>query len=347
MAHGLRGCTGLREVSLWPDIKAALDGERLVRHAVLTFGGTWGVPGTGYCSWVTQAAIDNDAPVYEVPVQGPYSFGPIPGPGSSGASNPSYRESMTIAVEWAIDWLLSHPGQTFMLGGYSMGGECASRVFNEITSPTGRLAHRKDDIVGGFTLGNPCREEGHTFPGGFKTPGRGISDFNLSNTPDWWHDHANVGDLYTTRPDGQAGQDEQDIYQLAIDIQLHDFMGFIKTFVKHVLTMLQDLGGMPYLLTSLGTGSIFTSALAGLIPGAGFGGFSQVFGNNTQDLPPATNRIEAAVEASITGLKFLLAGTGPHITYESTQAVPGQTHLQHAVGHVIDRAWAVPARMPA
>lgn len=355
-------------MSLWPDIQAALDGTILVRHAVLTFGGTWGVPGTGYCSWVTQAAIDNDAHVYEVPVPGPYSFGPIPAINQGlGMTAPSYRESVNISIQWAIDWLLQHPHQTFMLGGYSQGGECASRVLWEIINPAGgRLSHLKDNFIGGFTFGNPCREEGHTYPGCIDPGGRGISNFNLVGTPLTWHDHANGSangamgdDLYTTRHDGQVGQDEQDVYELAIDLQLHDFMGFVKSMVQHAVQMVQDLGGLPYLLTQLGTGGLFTSAfegvLAGLIPGlsgvlgGGLGSVLGGLGGVKAPATPASNRIEAAVEAAMIGLKFLFQGTGPHVTYEATPALPNNpmTHLQHAVGHVIERAAAIPARAAA
>lgn len=352
-------------MSLWPDIRASLDGVYLVRHAWLTFGGTWGVPGTGYCSWVVQAAIDNDAPAYEIPVPGPYSFGPIPAINQGlGITAPSYRESIDISVEWAINWLLAHPLQTFGLAGYSQGGEAASRVLKEVIYPDGRLYHLKDNFIGGFTFGNPCREKGHTYPGGIDPGGRGISDFNLTNTPVEWHDHANgtangaMGDdLYTTRHDGQVGEDEQDVYQMAIDLQLHDFMGFIKSMLQHLMDMIQDLGGMPYLLTQIGTGAVFGSAfqgiLAGLIPGFGGGGIGGLLGGvlgGTKAAPVVTNdRIEAAVEAAMIGLKFLFQGTGPHVTYESTPALPNNpmTHLQHAVGHVIDRSYAVTARQAA
>lgn len=41
-----------------------------------------------------------------------------------------------------------------------------------------------------------------------------------------------------------------------------------------------------------------------------------------------------AVQAAIIGLQFLFEGTGPHISYENTDAVPGVNHIAHAIGHV-------------
>src|SRR6476469_9006279 len=57
------------------DIAANISGVRLVRHAVLTFAGAFAAPGTGYPSDVVNAAAADL--VYEVPVQSPWTFGPI------------------------------------------------------------------------------------------------------------------------------------------------------------------------------------------------------------------------------------------------------------------------------
>jgi hypothetical protein len=32
--------------------------------------------------------------------------------------------------------------------------------------------------------------------------------------------------------------------------------------------------------------------------------------------------------------QFVAGGTGPHVTYDTTDAVPGVNHIAHAVGHV-------------
>lgn len=336
-------------------LAAALDGRYQVAHAWLTFGGTWGVPGTGYCSWVVQQAMAQGANVYEVPVQGPYSFGPIPAVSQSqGITGPSYRESIDIAVEWAVAWLLAHPLQTFGLAGYSMGGEAASRVLWEIINPGGRLNHLRGNYIGGFTFGNPSREKHHTYPGGIDPGGCGISGFNLVGTPENWHDHANgtangaMGDdLYTTKHDGQVGQDEQDVYDLATQLQLHDFVGFVTGMIQAATKMVGDLGGLPYLVTAIGTGSIFTSAIKGLITGL-FPSAGGILGGGGVLATP-NDRIEAAVEAAMVGIKFLACNppTGPHVTYEFSEAAPGVTHLQHAANHVVECAATTTARMAA
>ena len=105
------------------DIAASIAGVRLVRHAVLTFAGTWAAPGTGYPSDVV-AAVSPDL-VFEVPIQSPWTFGPIP-PGAP--LSPSYAESVRIGVTNAVNWITAHPRQTFVLGGYSQGAEAASRM---------------------------------------------------------------------------------------------------------------------------------------------------------------------------------------------------------------------------
>lgn len=303
---------------------AALDGVAWVRHALLTFSGTWAAPGTGYCSWVAQAA--NPALVYEVPVISPWTFGFVGGP----ASSPSYRQSVHIAVEWAVAWILAHPYQTFMLGGYSQGGEAASRVYAELL-PGGRLAHRMADYVAGYTFGNPCRQEGHTIVGGSDPGGHGISTFNLTGMDDRWADHANPGDLYTTCPDGASGAVETDVYELAIDLQLNDPMTFLTAFIQHALKVLNDsgvlspttlAGGLPGLFAMAPT--LLIGMLGGLLGGKGSAGA----------VVSKDPSLQATIQAAITGLTFMFKGTGPHITYDTTFALPGVTHLQHAIGHV-------------
>lgn len=355
---------------------AALDGRTVVRHAWLTFSGTWAAPGTGYCSWVLQAA--NSDLVYEVPVQSPWSFGFVGGaPGGA-----SYRQSVNIGVEWAITWLLAHPLQTFGLAGYSQGGEAASRVLWEVINPGGRLYHLRPNYIGSFTLGNPCRQAGHTFPGGADPGGSGISTFNLTNTPPEHVDEANHGDLYTTTPDDGAGVFIRDMYELGIDLQMNDPIGFFVSMLSHLLKVMQDAGGiLPIgLLGGLGGGAGLTmipglllgtfggllggiggggagglgglgGLLGGLTGGGGLGGLGGLLGGTTPaptaPAAPMSPTAIDAVRAAILGLTFMASGTGPHITYESTPATPGITHLDHARYHVNARSAAIPATAAA
>jgi hypothetical protein len=196
-----------------------ISGVTLVRHAVLTFAGSWGAPGTGYPSDVVNAA-DPDL-VFEVPIDAPWSFGPIP-PGAP--ISPSYAQCVEIAVTNATAWIDANPHQTFALGGYSQGAEAASRILAEIK--TGSLQSARPNLIGGYTFGNPWRLTGHTFPGGTDPGGRGIAGTNLTaeqipkdaNGVDTWWDFANPGDLYTTTPNDTAGADITAVYKAAIQL---------------------------------------------------------------------------------------------------------------------------------
>jgi len=207
------------------------------RHACLTFSGTWAPPGVGYPSDVAQACADV---VEEIPAQAPWSFGPVP-PG--GIGSPSYAESVSIAVEWAVGWLLDNPTRTFLIGGYSQGAEAASRVYAELL-PGGRCEHLRKNFVAGYTFGNPCRPEARTFYNDpAPTVGAGIAVWRLDpGTLDWnWIDCAAAGDIYTSTPVGNnTGVIMRDAYEMAVKLQLHDFMRFAGDFGDSVWKLVQD-----------------------------------------------------------------------------------------------------------
>lgn len=319
------------------------------RHKCLTFSGTWAAPGTGYPSWVAQACN-----VDEIAVQSPWSFGFI------GGNGPSYRQSVDIAVDNAVG-ILENSTFTFMLGGYSQGGEAASRVYHELL-PGGRLEHRRDGFVAGYTFGNPCRQKGHTFYGGRDPGGQGISSFTMSGM-DWnWADMAQPGDIYTTRPGGQVGKDMTDVYELAIDLQLNDPLAFFQAFLQHIMALAGDLGLMPQIQQQANSGAL--GGLGGIL--GMFGGMGGLMAGGPVGLlalapglliPLLTGLIsgqvnenstglEAAVQAAVIGLKFIMAQppTAPHITYEFGEAIPGMTYIDLARQHVNDWAARVPVR---
>lgn len=295
------------------------------RHACLTFSGTWAAPGTGYCSWVAQSAN-----VEEIPVQSPWSFGFVGGAPDA----PSYRESVSIGVEWAVQWLLDHPNRTFLLGGYSQGGEAASRVRQEL-EPGGRLEHLRGNFVAGYTFGNPCRQKGHTFYKGKDPGGRGISPFNLFGMGDEWADMARPGDLYTTRPDDPSGQIEEDVYGLATQLQINDPMAFMQAMIAGVLKTVQDLGGI---------GGILGQLNIAILPALLIGMLGSLIGSSTASAPG----LQAAINAAMTGLKFIAANppTGPHTTYEfPIPDMPWMSYVDLARRHVNDWAARVPVRV--
>ncbi len=299
-------------MTTFSDIAANIAGVYHVRHAVLTFAGTWAAPGTGYPSGVVNAA-DPDL-VFEVPIQAPWTFGPIP-PGAP--LSPSYAESVGIAVTNAIGWINNYPKQTFALGGYSQGAEAASRVLAEVM--TGSLQWAKPNLIGGYTFGNPWRLTGHTFPGGTDPGGRGIAATNLtaaqipkdSNGIDTWWDFANPGDLYTTTPNDQAGADITAVYKAAVQLGIN---------INAALALIAGLTGQ---------GSLAQEVLA-LVTDPIVGG------------PALVEAIDLAVAFYSTNPPTL-----PHITYEFVDALPNQSSVQVATNHLNQIAAATSARMAA
>jgi hypothetical protein len=281
------------------------------RHAVLTFAGTWADPGTGYPSDVVTAA--NADLVFEIPIEAPWSFGPIP---PDAPASPSYAESVEIAVTNATAWIDANPQQTFALGGYGQGAEAASRVLAEIM--TGSLQSTRPNLIGGYTFGNPWRLTAHTFPGGTDPGGRGIAAMNLTaeqipknaDGVDTWWDFANPGDLYTTTPNDTAGADITAVYKAAIQVGI-------------------DINLMVAVIAGLaGRGSLAQQVLATVV--------DPIVGG------------AALVEAIDLAVDFY--GTNPpilaHISYQSVPALAGQSSVEIAISHLNNIAEATLARAP-
>lgn len=284
------------------------------RHAVLTFAGPWADPGTGYPSDVVNAA--NPDLVFEVPIDAPWSFGPV-APRTTGApASPTYAESIQIAVTNATAWIDANTQQTFVLSGYGLGAEAASRVLAEIM--TGSLQAARPNLIGGYTFGNPWRLAAHTFPGGSDPGGRGIAATNLTaeqipkdaDGVDTWRDFANPGDLYTTTPSDTAGADITAVYKAAIQV------------------------------------GIDTNLMVALIAGlAGHGSLAQ------QVLAKVTDPIvggAALAEAIDLAVTFYGSNppTLPHISYQSIPVLSGRSAVEVAVSHLNNIAGATLARAP-
>ena len=291
------------------DIAAHISGVRLVRHAVLTFAGTWAAPGTGYPSDVVNAA--NPDLVFEVPIDAPWSFGPIP-PGAP--TSPSYAQSVQIAVTNATEWINANPQQSFALGGYSQGAEAASHILAEIM--TGSLQWAQPNLIGGYTFGNPWRLTGHTFPGGTDPGGRGIASTNLTaaqipkdaNGVDTWWDFANPSDLYTTTPNDTAGADITAVYKAAVQLGIN---------INAIVALIAGLTGQ---------GSLAQQVLA-LVTDPIAGGAALV------------EAIDLAVAFYATNPPTL-----PHISYQSVPALSGQSSVEVAISHLNNIAGATLAR---
>ncbi|SON62900.1 hypothetical protein MSIMFI_04430 [Mycobacterium simulans] len=171
---------------------------------------------------------------------------------------------------------------------------------------TGSLQWARPNLIGGYTFGNPWRLAGHTFPGATDPGGRGIADINLiaaqipkdANGVDIWWDFANPGDLYSTTPNDTAGADITAVYKAAVQLSI-------------------DI-------------NVIVALIAGL---TGQGSLAQ----QVQDL--VTDPIvggPAIVEAIDLAVRFYGTNppTLPHISYQSVPAVPGQSSIAVAIGHL-------------
>jgi hypothetical protein len=289
---------------------------------LLTFSGTWAPPGVGYPSDVAQACLDV---ADEIPVQAPWSFGPIP-PGEF--RSPSYQESVTIGRDWAVDWVLGNPDRPFMLGGYSQGGECASLVYAE-TLPGGRLESLRPNYVGGFTFGNPSRHLEHTFYGGPPTDGEGIAQYRQPPMGDEWCDLVDTLDMYGGVPATLTGEIMRDVYTLCTEMEMHSgAAAFAQTLVANCIEVLGNLDGDAY---------------DDVKSGAARQGVDL---SEAQTLPPArinllgekvtVKGLAAVLQACVLGLQFLCTSppTAAHIQYEIREVFPGQTYVQLAIQHV-------------
>ena len=166
-------------------------------------------------------------------------MGPITG-GGQGMEAASYAESIQIGVNWAVDWLLARPHRTFLLGGYSQGGECASRIWQEL-QPGGRLESVRQNYVAGYTFGNPSRLDDHVFYAGPVRNGEGIAEYRMPvGLGDDWADEIDQGDMYGAVPNRLTGEIMRDVYTMVTEMQLHDgFIEFARDFayncVEHVV----------------------------------------------------------------------------------------------------------------
>lgn len=329
----------------WADLAANVAGVQLVRHAVLTVGGTWEIaPGTQYPSNVVTGLAEfvDDGLCEEVPVPYPASFGPIGG----SITAPSYQQSVAVAEDWIAGWLAANPTRTFVLGGYSQGAEVVSRIAIRLMS--GDLRQYLPNLVGGYTFGNPCRDTGFHASTIADPGGHGIAATRMTQLPtvggevvwaDYVHSPANGDagtDMYACVPAGQVGQDMVDVYTAATNVQFNNFTALTQTIVNTLTAMVHDLG----LTSELNGGA---AGLLTLPADALNGLLIEILSGPQTDATPGAS---AAVQAAIEGAKFLAAPggpTAPHISYLGE--LPGYHNLvADAVDHLHHIATLTPAR---
>ncbi|OHU29126.1 hypothetical protein BKG78_23305 [Mycobacteroides chelonae] len=216
-------------------------------------------------------------------------------------------------------------GTPTSLVGYSQGGSVVSRLLDEFRS--GRLKHRQSDLVAGLTFGNPDRELG-SYAGTKDPGGRGISNSRIKNTPPWWCDLAEPGDIYTNVPNNDVGEDMTAIFRFVQLRGIDDLIGedsLLEQFIEIItgdsaigLPKLDNLLRIPGMLAKIGV----TGPLSGF---------------------------PAAVMAIIKGIAFFGAkpATAPHIEYHIREIEPGVTYFDWGVRYLRAAGEHARARMSA
>jgi hypothetical protein len=247
---------------------------------------------------------------------------------------------VTISVDWAVDWTLNNTDRPVIAGGYSQGGEAASRYRMEFEQD-GRLAHLKPNFVCGYVFGNPSRFEQHTYYDGPATPFEGIAEFRLPRRVcgDEWCELIDPGDLYGTSARGLTGEIERDVYTLCTEMELHSGVReFAETFVANLLEVVRNLDGDAYddLEAGVARYDVSLDRAVAIAPER----FTPLIQKLTSDDRLVTARgITAAIAAAIDGLIFFCTPpfpTAAHCEYHIREVWPGQTYVGLAIQHVHD-----------
>lgn len=261
-------------------------------------------------------------------MQAPWSFGPIP-PGQITA--PSYQESVHMAVDWAVDWTLANPDRRIITGGYSQGGEAASRYRMEFEG--GRLTQLRSKFLGGICFGNPSRHLEHTFYLGPLTDGEGIAQFRLPQMGFEWCELVDTYDMYGGVPPTLTGEIMRDVYTCCTELQLHDFGQFAIDLAGNCLEVIQNLDGDAYddMLRGVERHNIDLSQ-------------ATIFPMEKLIMPLgdklSVKGIAAAIQAAVLGIQFICwqPPTAPHIEYHIREALPGMTYVALGIQHVRDHS---------
>lgn len=307
------------------------------RAAAFVWRGTGGVIGEDYVSRVCQGAADL---VEEFNPPWAATMGGLPVGTAGGIGDPSMWHATQAAVTAAIPQiravLSADSTRPIVLGGYSAGAIVAYLVRLEF-EPGGQLAAYRSNFLCGFSFGDPTRPEHGGYYGGPQLDGEGIATLHPApglNGWEWCY-LAHPDDMYTRVPMGDTGKIMHDAYGLATRVEIGNIFGVIPEMIPFLMQILTDSGiSLPVIFGGLGGGIPGLVALAlplliGMLPGliAGVGGN-----------PSALTGPAAAAQAAIIALKFLAAGTGPHISYHVNEVWPGQTYLGLAIQHVRDYA---------
>ncbi|QFG14077.1 DNA helicase [Mycobacterium phage Curiosium] len=226
--------------------------------------------------------------------------------------------SVKIGVDEGVDLVLkaeARPSREvpdgYELCGYSQGAWLVSDLLDEFR--TGRLKHVRHKLIGGATFGNPRR-------GLDENGGRGITDNVLVDTPDFWVDEFDPGDIYANVPNNDVGEDMTAIFKLV---------------------RLNGIGDVIDLNSALGLGGVLLGAggplgaLGGLL-GGGAAESNNITEQILEMLKSPLREFPAAVGAIVKAFMFFGRKpiTAPHIEYHLREVSPGVTYYEHAVAHL-------------
>jgi len=300
------------------------------RHLAIVFRGTGGVIGQDLVSLTCQGAADL---VEERNPDFPATMGGIPVGAASDVRGLSALKAAQIGFEAGKGEILAalrvNPNRRIVIGGYSWGAYVAAmlREWLHKTHP--------DNYLCSFSFGDPTRPFGGSYYLGAIPAGQGISSWRYGDPLDYrhcWLSHP--GDMYADVPLGDAGNIMDTAFDMVVGTQLSDPVATAKAILPNIPIILREAGvEIPDALKGLAGGvngltQVFLPMLIDMLPGLMVG---KVTG-------PA-----AAVQAAVIALRFLAAGTGPHIRYHLDEVWPGQTYLGLAIQHVRD--WSI--RTPA
>ncbi|AEK08110.1 lysin B [Mycobacterium phage Yeet] len=241
-------------MSLWPEIRAMLNGEFYVpAGTIITANGT-GVPdgaGPGFGADLAREL--------ERVAEGLFVWKWINYPAAVFPMRPSIN-----ALHLALKEMIRATPGNLVLSAYSQSAVAFAYVWrDDILNPDGELHDRLDDIVAVILYGNPVRAPGIAYGnelGGQSAPGKlnghvtgGIAGPDCLRPEECVHpvtgrrivlDFANAGDLYAAAPVGaepwvketEVGHNETLIYEAVMDFNGRDIMAFAKE-IAQILTM--------------------------------------------------------------------------------------------------------------
>lgn len=299
------------------------------RFATFVWRGTGGVPGEDPVSRICQRL---GSLVAEINLPWDATMGGIPvGATQGGIGAPAMwtaiQDGLSFFQGEYVKTMNSNPDFKCNLIGYSAGAILCQLAREWV------LEHYPQSYIASVTLGDPTRPENAAFFG--RTVwGNGIADFALGDPKDYrhaWLTHEK--DIYAQIPGGVVGQIMELVYAEVARFAFTDILAFAQRMVAAIPKALELLGiSAPDVVKALsgGIGGIFgfgltqfVMAMGGLIP----------TGKPDSELKGTA----AAARASVLGLEFLFAGTGPHIRYEWDEAWPGgPTFVDFGAMHLRD-----------